>query len=188
MLAPRNPRGELLASRRFPSWGLSLSLSVAKRRKNGKVENIQGVREVSLQFDFENLLQRQLTRYLRQICSIGGALVLSRCLSHSIFQVSCRWVRILLKWRNSYSSREVTACITVYWNQIGSAGVSSSAKLQNRVWKRSMVTSIQFARGARNSWRQGQCSTKGGVNDQEHSEGNIDRVRNRVTSWCVSCN
>ena len=70
----------------------------------------------------------------------------------------------------------------IYWNQI--CRLDETSELSMEEIHRHVH---QFVHGTRNLWRQVQCSIKGGADDQEHLR-KIDRVRNRVPSWCASCN
>ena len=127
-------------------------------------------------YNFKNLLQRQLTRYLRQWLSrflshcVSGLLLMNKILLNESLTI---W--LLRKRRHSVYRGLLKP------NRICRLIVSETLELSMEEIHRHVR---QFVHGKKNLQRQGQCSIKEGR--PRTSEENIDRIRNRVSSWCAS--
>ena len=90
-------------------------------------------------YNFKNLLHRQLMRHLRQTCFMYSVVIKVSITLRFRYPVD-EWDTVKRTPYEMATPREKgTVRIMVYWNQIGSA---DTAKLQNKVWKRSTVTFI----------------------------------------------
>ena len=128
-----------------------------------KQAKIYGVSIKSL-YNCKNLLQRQLRRYLRQICSMCLVVIKVFITLHFFTLLTnkillnepfAKW--LLVKRRHNVHHGLLKP------NRICSRGETSELsvrEIHRRVHR--------FVHGARNLWRQGQCLITGGVNDQEY--------------------